>query len=213
MLGAGEGDPHRRPHDGRPHVLVGGTTGSGKSELLQSWICSSPSRTDRTGSPSSSSTTRAVPPSPRARSCPTPSGCSPISTRRRAAALVSLGAELRRRETLLAELGAADITAYREAGDPAPARRRRTSSGSSPRSSPTSSAAWCVSPRSGARSASTSSWRRSGRPASSPRRSRPTSTCGSRCGSATASTATTSSGALTPRASRRDARTRAAADW
>ncbi|OMQ10295.1 hypothetical protein A7K94_0221965, partial [Modestobacter sp. VKM Ac-2676] len=63
-----------------PHALVAGTTGSGKSELLQTLVAGLACTTHRIGAASCWSTTRAAPPSPRRRRCRTPSGCSPIWT-------------------------------------------------------------------------------------------------------------------------------------
>ncbi|MCW2712964.1 MAG: segregation ATPase FtsK/SpoIIIE, family [Frankiales bacterium] len=57
-----------------PHALVAGTTGSGKSELLQTLIAGLAMNIRPTAAPSSWWTTRAELPSPRQRSCRTPSG-------------------------------------------------------------------------------------------------------------------------------------------
>ena len=64
-----------------PHALVGGTTGAGKSELLQTLVASLAVRTRPTGSRSCSSTTRAARRSRTASGSPTPSASSPTSTR------------------------------------------------------------------------------------------------------------------------------------
>ena len=63
-----------------PHALVAGTTGSGKSELLQTLVCALARPTVRTGCPSCWSTTRAVRRSVRLLGCRTPSAWSPTST-------------------------------------------------------------------------------------------------------------------------------------
>ena len=65
-----------------PHALVAGTTGSGKSELLQTLIAASPSTIRRIGAPSCSSTTRAARPSPRRPHSRTRSAWSPTWTAR-----------------------------------------------------------------------------------------------------------------------------------
>ena len=112
-------------------------------------------------------------------------------------ALVSLEAEIRRRERLLRAAGAADLAEYR-AG--ARADRRCPGSSSSSTSSPPSPPSCrrscrrsSASPSAGAASASTSCWPRSARPAWSATTSGPTRTCAWRCGCRTSPTPATSS--------------------
>ena len=106
-----------------PHALVAGTTGAGKSELLQTLIASLASRTRPTGSRSSSSTTRAAPRSRSASRSPTrsaghrprrpPRAARPALAQRRAAPPRAPAARRGRARTSL-EL---------ERRDPAPRRR------------------------------------------------------------------------------------------
>ncbi|HRV69136.1 MAG TPA: FtsK/SpoIIIE domain-containing protein [Marmoricola sp.] len=111
VLGQASGGPHTLDlrMDG-PHALVGGTTGSGKSELLQSWILAlaaahSPERVtfllvDYKGG-SAFSSCEHLP-----HTIGLVTDLSPHHVRR---ALTSLSAELRYREELLAEHGAKDL--------------------------------------------------------------------------------------------------------
>ena len=64
-----------------PHALVAGTTGAGKSELLQTLIAGLALQHPPDRAPSCSSTTRAGRRSPKRPACRTPSACSPTSTR------------------------------------------------------------------------------------------------------------------------------------
>ena len=83
-------------------------------------------------SPSSSSTSRAGPPSVRAPAFPTSSAWSPTSTTTWSPrALASLRAELRRRERLLAAVGANDLEAYQRVRRPDVRAAFRGSSSSS----------------------------------------------------------------------------------
>ena len=66
-----------------PHALVAGTTGSGKSELLQTLIACLALNHRPDSARSCSSTTRAARRSPRQPPCRTPSAWSPTSTARR----------------------------------------------------------------------------------------------------------------------------------
>ncbi|WP_426623506.1 FtsK/SpoIIIE domain-containing protein [Leifsonia sp. McL0607] len=103
-----------------PHALVGGTTGSGKSEFLQTWIMAlaaeyAPDRVtfllvDYKGGAAFADCA----------DLPHTVGLVTDLTRplvRRA--LVSLRAELARRERVLSRVGAKDVTAMESAGDPA----------------------------------------------------------------------------------------------
>lgn len=103
-----------------PHALVGGTTGSGKSEFLQTWIMAlaaeyAPDRVtfllvDYKGGAAFADCAE----------LPHTVGLVTDLTRplvRRA--LVSLRAELARRERILSRVGAKDVTAMESAGDPA----------------------------------------------------------------------------------------------
>jgi DNA segregation ATPase FtsK/SpoIIIE, S-DNA-T family len=121
VLGQFAGGPHildLRAHG--PHALVGGTTGSGKSELLQSWILSlaaahSPQRVtfllvDYKGG-SAFRDCRHLP-----HTVGQVTDLSPHLVRR---ALTSLSAELRYREELLASKNKKDLADLEESGDPA----------------------------------------------------------------------------------------------
>lgn len=100
-----------------PHALVGGTTGSGKSELLQTWICSLAARlgprdlnlvlVDYKGGSAFASCAQLP------HTVGLLTDLDPAGARR---ALTSLDAELRRRERLLAEHGASDIDAVHDLG-------------------------------------------------------------------------------------------------
>lgn len=102
-----------------PHALVGGTTGSGKSELLRSWILSlaamhSPQRVtfllvDYKGG-SAFNECQDLP-----HTVGTVTDLGPHLVRR---ALTSLSAELRYREDLLARKGKKDLAELEEGGDP-----------------------------------------------------------------------------------------------
>ena len=155
-----------------PHILVGGTTGSGKSEFLQTLIASLAVANRPTGSRSSSWTTRAAQRSRRCAALPHTAGLvTDLDAHLTERALDSLTAELTRREALFAAVGATDLDGYERlaAGGPSPVipgwSSSSTSSASSPRSCPPSSPGWSGSRRSGARSESTSS-------ATAPRRGR-----------------------------------------
>lgn len=104
-----------------PHALVGGTTGSGKSELLQTWIVSlaqryGPDRLTFVLVDYKGGAAFAV-----CADLPHTVGVltdlDPAGARR---ALLSLEAELRRREALLAAAGAAHIDAYQHGGGTLP---------------------------------------------------------------------------------------------
>ena len=102
-----------------PHAIVGGTTGSGKSELLQAWVMSlaashSPRRVtfllvDYKGGAAFAECTRLP------HTVGLVTDLTPRLVRR---ALTSLRAELVRREHLLAELGAKDLVSLEERDDP-----------------------------------------------------------------------------------------------
>ena len=149
-----------------PHALVAGTTGSGKSELLQSLVAGLALRhppdalafllVDYKGGAAFGT----------ARACRTPSDWSPISTRTSRAGAALLDAELRRRERLLADGRRADSgTATARGGEPrCPGwSSSSTSSRRWPRSCPTSSPDWSASRSAGARWVCTSCSRPSGR--------------------------------------------------
>jgi S-DNA-T family DNA segregation ATPase FtsK/SpoIIIE len=107
-----------------PHALIAGTTGSGKSELLRTLVVSLAARSspdhlafvliDYKGG----STFDACADLPH-----TVGVVTDLDDRLAERALVSLGAELRRREQLLRECGAADLVAYRAAADRPPLPR------------------------------------------------------------------------------------------
>lgn len=100
-----------------PHALVGGTTGSGKSELLQSWIAAlclahGPDRlnlvlVDYKGGAAFAGCAELP------HTVGLLTDLDPSGARR---ALVSLQAEVTRRESLLAERGASDIDGFRATG-------------------------------------------------------------------------------------------------
>ena len=117
-------------------------------------------------------------------------------------ALVSLEAELRRRERLLRAAGADDLAAYHSAparrAAAAPRRRHRRVRRARRRAARRSCRRSSASPSAAAASASTSCWPRSDRPASSATTSGPTPTCASPCGCRTAPTPSTSSATPTP---------------
>jgi S-DNA-T family DNA segregation ATPase FtsK/SpoIIIE len=120
VVGMAAGEPHVLDLRAQgPHALVGGTTGSGKSELLQSWILGlasahSPQRVnfllvDYKGG----SAFRDCVSLPHTVGLVT--DLSPHMVRR---ALTSLGAELKYREELLAHRRMKDLLELEEAGDP-----------------------------------------------------------------------------------------------
>ena len=82
VVGTAADGPHAldlRMHG--PHALLGGTTGAGKSELLQTWILAMAAAHSPQRVTSCSSTTRAGRRSATASSCRTPSAWSPTSAR------------------------------------------------------------------------------------------------------------------------------------
>ncbi len=107
-----------------PHALVAGTTGSGKSELLQTLVCSLAleNRPDEMTfvlvDYKGGAAFRGCAALPHVVGWVT--DLDPHLTRR---ALVSLSAEVRRRERLLAGAGATDLVAYQRLRDAAPAVR------------------------------------------------------------------------------------------
>ena len=191
VVGAGYDGPFRVDlrRDG-PHALVAGTTGAGKSELLQTLVASLAvaNRPDeltfvlvdyKGGSAFKDC----------ARLPHTVGMVTDLDAHLVSRALVSLGAELKRREHLLAGPGPRTSRTTGLCSAPGPSFRRSrgwswssTSSPGSPPSCPTSCRAWSASPSAAGRWASTWSWRPSGPAAWCPRRSAPTPTCGSRSG-------------------------------
>ena len=190
VVGAGYDGPFRVDlrRDG-PHALVAGTTGAGKSELLQTLVASLAvaNRPDeltfvlvdyKGGSAFKDC----------ARLPHTVGMVTDLDAHLVSRALVSLGAELKRREHLLAGPGPRTSrttglcgTPARASGDPAAgpghrrvrrARRRAARLRAGPGRHRPARPRW----------ASTWSWRPSGPAAWSPRRSAPTPTCGSRSG-------------------------------
>ena len=167
LLGLTTAGPHEidLARDG-PHALVGGTTGSGKSELLQSLVAglAATHRPDDLGFVLVDYKGGAA-----FRDCarlPHTLGLvTDLDEHLTARALDSLTAELRRRERLLAEVGAKDLEAYRALREHRPgwttlgwldSSSSSTSSRCSPTSCPTSSTGSCASPPPVDRSVSTS---------------------------------------------------------
>lgn len=107
-----------------PHALLGGTTGSGKSELLQTWVASLAAHlttdevtfvlVDYKGGAAFGECAHLP---------HTVGMVTDLDAAAARRALTSLGAELTRRERLLAEVGAADIEAYRRRSDGIPLPR------------------------------------------------------------------------------------------
>ena len=108
-----------------PHGMIAGTTGSGKSELLQTILTALALRPIRpTGWRCSSSTSRAVRPSPPSHRCRTSSASSPTSSTTRRwprRAFTALDAEIDRRKRVLDAARVPDVIAYERC-------RRRTTS-------------------------------------------------------------------------------------
>ncbi len=120
LIGAGRGGPYavELATDG-PHTLVGGTTGSGKSELLQTLVCglavtNRPDQltfvlVDYKGGSAFQDCAH----------LPHTLGVvTDLDEHLTARALTSLGAELKRRERVLAAAGATDLTDYQERRGP-----------------------------------------------------------------------------------------------
>ena len=190
VVGAGYDGPFRVDlrRDG-PHAFVAGTTGAGKSELLQTLVASlavanCPDEltfvlVDYKGGSAF-------------KDCAwlphTVGMVTDLDAHLVSRALVSLGAELKRREHLLADPGAKDletITAAhpaRASGDPAAGPGHRRVRRARRRAARLRAGLRSASPSAAGRWASTWSWRPSGPAAWSPRRSAPTPTCGSRSG-------------------------------
>ena len=182
-----------------PHALVGGTTGAGKSELLQAWILGMASAHSaaaghvpprrlqgRVGLPR----LREAAAHRRSRHRPLPTPRAPRARRRcrPSCAIASTCSRGTRPRTSSSSSGRARSTARRASS---------SSSTSSPPSSTrcrSSSTASSTSPSGGGRSGCTSSSPPSDPRASSRTTCGPTPTSGSRCGSPTRPTATTSSG-------------------
>ena len=125
--------PSTSARDG-PHALVGGTTGAGKSELLQSWILGmAAAHSPAARSPSCSSTTRAARRSATASSCRTPSASSPTSPHLVAARSPRCAPSCATASTCSPGTAAKDL---RRARAPRRRRTRRRRSSSSSTSSP-----------------------------------------------------------------------------
>ena len=201
-----------------PHALIAGTTGSGKSELLRTLVVclaarSSPDHltfvlVDYKGG----STFDACAELPH-----TVGLVTDLDDHLAERALVSLDAEIRRRERLLRAAGAEDLAAYRGRARTAPRCLASPSwSTSSPPWPPTCrhssrrSSPW---PSAVEASASTSCWPPSDPPASSARASAPTPTSAWPCGCRTPPTGATSSVTTSRRRSRAPRRVARCCDW